>query len=332
MNEVSNNSDVEQVFCNVSKNLEKYIYSDEEIKQALNLFTPSAGGHAGVVVANSSVSKYFSFPLIEFLYPCLKGINCSLLSSILVEFTFFNDLGAATLTDRIALSSTTASIWNATNIAFSSMAYRTSIERYQTHALLQVPRNPILMFDKFETKCYNVSWTDNTGYQKINLNADYTIHNRIQGLYVYVYGSALNTAYNTATAGTVVSSMGFQIKYKSQSMVDFSNATSHPIAKRNFINRLYRQKYDKLISSNFYDISTNTTQKYYVPLLYIDFNNLKVINPDGEIAITNFDNSVNDFKIIIYNTAGTNFGALSLYAMLHYIEPYQIQGKKVLKA
>jgi hypothetical protein len=330
--EVSNNSDMEQVFCNVAHNMEQYLHSDEELKAGIDLFMPGANGHGGAVNAGSSAVTYFSFPLLHFFYPSLIGINAKLLTSLFFEWTFANTLGAATLNGRWCLSSTTANIWNTTDLAFSNMQYRLSLERFQNPNLLQVPKNAILPIHKYETKAYSLTWTAATDYNKINISSDFTLHNKIQGMYIYIYGSALNTAYNTATCGTVVSSMGFSVKYKSQSLIDFSNSTTHPIQKRNYLNNSYKKKFDKLMSDNFYGISTNTSQKYFVPLLYIDFSQLKIAEPHTEENITHFDNSINDWEVIVYNTAGTNFGALTMFAMLEYIDIYKLNGRQVLKA
>jgi hypothetical protein len=133
--EIANHCDNEQIFSIIAHNLEKYVKSDEELLSALNLFTYGATGHAGITVVGSGGIAYLSYPMLQFMFPELIGLNASLLTKIELEFTFTNNLGSAGLNCRFALSSTTANIWNSTDLAFGSIGYRLSIERFQNAKL-----------------------------------------------------------------------------------------------------------------------------------------------------------------------------------------------------
>lgn len=319
--------DPEKIFLLVSENLKDYLYSTEQTKAALNLFTDNSNGFNGVVIPPAS-QAYISIPIFEFLTPSLKYIQANELNKIELEFKTQTNTNNAILNTRFIMNSTGNNIYNNSDFQLTDIHYRLSQEKFSKDALIKIPTSPVLLFDDFEIKPYTQSWTLGTENLRINLKNDFSTHNKIQGLYFYVYPKS-NNVFNAGNAGKVFSDFGFKVLYKSNVILDFSNYLQHRIRRRAYFTKCFRKRHGALPTDDYFKMTNgNLTQSYYSPLLYIDFNEIRIENPRAQDIVNLLDNTQSEYEIIIYNN-GTNYGDLLITAALHFNTIYSITGGSI---
>ena len=155
-------------------------------------------------------------------------------------------------------------------ISFTSIQLRLKTTKHSDASLRQIG-NPIMMINNFEIRMYNESFNSNSASKRIQLSTEYSHHNLVHGVLFYSYNNQAVTAYNDADCCKIDSQsnqIGFEIKYKSRSIVDYDAVNQ--LGQRNAYHIDVQERRGFALNHALIDTSISDEGLYWVPLTLID--------------------------------------------------------------
>lgn len=286
---------------------------------------------AGDTIGTAS-SKQFQLPL-SWLVPELKGMipNISGIYKVQFDIGFVQNQSTAQLNSYFCKSNTTNNAYGS-NLTYSSIEVKQLIVRHRDSRMYKQPAQLAMVGDYFDTVLKpGISWnTANTDKQTFNLANDFTKRNNICGLMVWLYDVNAGSSYDTATAGEMRSGpaiVGFDIKSRSNKIVDLAHATNDLQARKRYALDVNRRLTGVELPLEVLNESSDLA-KFYMFGTYIDLSNIQ--NDDDAEGFSGVNNLQNDIEITLYCASSISANC-NMYVMLHYKDIAYIDKNKNLK-
>ena len=317
----------EAIFCASSFHYRQF--SQQGLKSEIQkLFPTNYSVSAGETHAVSSANLW-SLPLTH-LFPFLKDLSRSQgLTKLSVEFTWKPNTNTAASVGRFIKSSTVNNCYTATTISFTAIQLRLKTTKH-SDASLRAIQNPIMMINNFEIRMYNESFNSNTASKRIQLSTEYSHHNMVHGVLFYSYNNQAVSAFNDADCCKIDSQtnqIGFEIKYKSRSIVDYDAVNQ--TGQRNAYHIDVQERRGYALNHALIDTSVSSEGLYWVPLTLIDFQSVGINNLKTEGAFSGLSNANSEIELIFTNavSGGTYATSPYLYSVLCYYQIVSLDAK-----
>ena len=317
----------EAIFCAASFHYRQF--SQQGLKSEIQkLFPTNYSVSAGETLPVSSANLW-SLPLTH-LFPFLKDLSRSQgLSKLSLEFTWKPNTATAASIGRFIKSSTVANCYTSTMISFTSIQLRLKTTKHSDASLRQIA-NPVMMINNFEIRMYNESFNNNAANKRIQLSTEYSHHNLVHGVLFYIFNNQAITAYNDADCCKIDShsnQIGFEIKYKSRSIVDYDAVNQ--LGQRNAYHIDVQERRGFASNHALIDTSISAEGSYWVPLTLIDFQSVGINNLKTEGAYSGLSNANSEIELIFTNavSGGTYATSPYLYSVLCFYNIVTLDAK-----
>lgn len=294
--------------------------------EMMKLFPTNYSVVAGETIPVSSTVPW-SLPL-TILFPWLKNISRSQgLSKLSCEFSMRPNTATPASIGRFILSSTTNNCYTDATFKILNIQLRINSTKHTDPSLRSIS-NPVMVIQNFETRMYNETWNALTAQKRIQLTNEFSHRNLCFGLLVYIYNNQAVTAYNDTDCMKIdsqASLIGFQIKYKSRTIVDYS--LNSELGRRNAYHINIGEKLYKNFNHALIDLTVSDESKYWVPLTFLDFSSIDNHAPDTHHIYSGLSNSGSELEIVLTNTSGVFATSPYIYATLCYNTICQLDPK-----
>ena len=177
---------------------------------------------------------------------------------------------------------------------------------------------------------YNESFNSNSASKRIQLSTEYSHHNLVHGVLFYSYNNQAVSAYNDADCCKIDShsnQIGFEIKYKSRSIVDYDAVNQ--LGQRNAYHIDVQERRGFASNHALIDTSISAEGSYWVPLTLIDFQSVGINNLKNEGAYSGLSNANSEIELIFTNavSGGTYATSPYLYSVLCFYNIVTLDAK-----
>lgn len=320
----------EEIFCTVANNVKSYSKDDFVSLLQTNVVSNFSNPLAGETV-NAGTTKKWSLPFTTFIMPWLRDISPSDgVGKLSLEVKFVPNYSTPSAVGRFMLSSTANNPYTDSTIQFNNIQIRHVFTRHRDASLLKIP-SPLIPIQRFAEKQYALSsWNSTNDSLRIQLSQDFSHYKNCNAIYVYAYPSANVSSYNDADCmrvGSSVGLFGWELRWKSRTILNFSNATD---ANRRckYYHDTYYKKHGKVMDDAM--VSDNTDKsKVWIPLTMVDLQSVgNGSNDDDRLVFSGISNQNSDLELILYNNQGAYCnGTCLLNVVLGYTEFFNLDAK-----
>ena len=304
----------EKIFLTINNLVSKW-GSDEllaKIQTIIPTYTAPLNGQTTVAGATTK----WSLPL-SWLFPDIKHISLSNgIRSLLFKFRFQLPTATTATIGRFIKSSTASNPYTSTTIKFTNIQMRILTTKVLDRALSRVPA-PIMFLKQYDEKMFPISLASIGEVKRIQLATEFTRHMSVGDIYFYIYDKGNVTTYNDADACVTdggVLSLGFELKFRSRSIIKYDAAVDAPKRVQYYYNSLNKRNgkvHPKLLDSS------DNFSKYWAVLSHIDLQNIESSDPHEHVH--SGLPSTEELELIITSNITTGSATAELYVAIGYM-------------